>query len=108
MILAALALLFAAPVAAPVWAPAQQVSSGRIAKILKTGDGKTQETAYQVKSVGEEYQVIRSLGLQPKEQALIINGKKSYDLMTVIDPKTGEKIEIWFDISSFFGKEFDF
>lgn len=108
MILAAIALLFAAPVTAPVVAPAQdQASSGRVAKILKSGDGKTQDTAYHVKNVGEEYQVIRALGLRPAQQALIINDKgTAFDLMTVVDPKSGEKVEIWFDISSFFGKEF--
>lgn len=105
--LAAFALLLIAPATALVGVPAQdQASSGRVAKILKSGDGKTKETAYQVKDVGEEYQVIRALGFQPQGQALVVEGKKAWDLMTVVDPKTGEKIEIWFDISSFFGKEF--
>ncbi|MCW3849307.1 DUF4919 domain-containing protein [Sphingomonas sp. LB-2] len=102
MILAAIALMLLTPVTAP----AQQNSSGRVAKILKTGDGKSAETAYVVKSVAEEYMVIRELGLQPEMQSLIMKDNKPYDLMTVVDPKTGNKVEIWFDISSFFGKDF--
>jgi hypothetical protein len=102
MMFAAIALALLAPVTAP----AQDHSSGRVERILKSGDGKTAETAYQVKSVAEEYQVIRALGLAPQEQALILKDDKAYDLMTVVDPKTGNKVELWFDISSFFGKGF--
>lgn len=103
MFLAPLALLLLAPGAT---APPQDAA--RIEAILKTGDGKSQDTAYKVRNVGEEYALIRALGLRPGEQALLVKDDKAWDLMTVIDPKTGKKVEIYFDISSFFGKELGF
>jgi hypothetical protein len=101
MILAALALLLLTPAAT-----AAPQDSTRIDEILASGDGKTEETAYKVRGVNEEYLVIRSLGFRPREQALLTKDGKAWDLMTVTDPKTHKKIEIYFDISSFFGKEF--
>jgi hypothetical protein len=105
----ALALLLAPAfmVIAPA-AQAQEVeTSGRIAKVMKTGDGKSAETAYKVKSIGEEYQVVAALGYpRPEMQSLVFAKDKPYDVLTTTDPKTGEKVQIWFDISSFFGKGF--
>ncbi|MEZ0243443.1 MAG: DUF4919 domain-containing protein [Sphingomonas sp.] len=106
----ALALLLAPAVmvVAPA-AQAQEVeqTSGRIAKIMKSGDGKSAETAYKVKSIGEEYQVMQALGYpRPEMQSLVFEKDKPYDVLTTTDPKTGEKVEVWFDISSFFGKGF--
>ena len=31
---------------------------------------------------------------------------RMYDVLTVTDPKTGQERKLWFDINSFFGKEF--
>ena len=68
--------------------------------------GSTRETAYKVKSIGEEYAIMRKLGLRVEMQALIFDGDHPYDVLTGTDPNTGEKREVWFDIKSFFGKEF--
>ena len=91
-----------APALVPVTEPSQ-----RIAKILSTGDGRTQATAYKVKYVAEEYAVLRTFGLELEIQSLVI-GKdhRAFDVLTGKDPKTGAKIDLWFDITSFFGKEF--
>jgi len=104
------ALLFALQVAVaqppPALVPIVE-PSGRVAKIFKTGDGRTKATAYKVKSVGEEYQILRTFGLVPGIQGLITdNDGKAYDMLTAKNPKTGETVELWFDISSFFGKGF--
>jgi len=74
--------------------------------ILAGGDGKTQATAWTVIHTGEEYTVMELLGLEVKDQALIMgdNGKP-YDLFTVTD-ETGKEFGVFFDISSFFGKGF--
>lgn len=93
----------ASAVAAPATVPQQ------IAKELASGDGKAKATAFVVyessegAGVSKEYEVIRFLGLIPKSQALVNDGKP-YDVMTVVDPRTGKTAEIWFDISRFFGK----
>lgn len=43
---------------------------GLVESVLRTGDGKTPETAWVVISVGEEYSMLRALGMQVKSQAL--------------------------------------
>jgi hypothetical protein len=97
----ALLLLLAAP-EAPL--PAQ---TDRIDRIMADTDGKTRETAYKVKSVREEYEILRRLKLRPNEQSLVIgDDNKPYDMLIAIDPATGSKVELWFDIGSFYGKEF--
>src|SRR5437762_12157055 len=78
----------------------------RIEQLLASTDGATKATAYKVKSVEEEYKILRALHLQPGEQALIIDDDgHPYDMLTA----TGEdeaKRRLWFDIKSFYGKEF--
>lgn len=70
-------------------------------------DGHTPATAWNATSVGEEYLVLSLLQLKPVRQALI-NGKDGiFDLMTVEDEEPGKTEEIYFDISSFFGKVLD-
>jgi hypothetical protein len=105
-----LGLLFALQVAvaqpAPSLIPVIQ-PSGRIDKVLKKGDGRSQQTAYKVKSVREEYEILRVFGLKPGSQSLVTGSdKKPYDIIEVTDPNTGQKLELWFDISSFFGAGF--
>jgi hypothetical protein len=96
-------LVFAIVVASAsnAFPPSSTNISGHIAKIIARTDGKSQETAYKVDSVHEEYEVLKALGLTPKSQALVIK-KKPYDLLTAVDPATGSERELWFDISSFY------
>lgn len=84
--------------------PAKPVP-GNLRKILASGDGLAKETAFKASSIAQEYRVIAYLGYELETQALVVDGKP-YDLMRVIDRKTGEHKELWFDISSFFGKGF--
>ena len=100
------ALQVAAAQPAPVLVPVVE-PSGRIAKVLAKGDGRTKATAYRVKSIGEEYEILRVFGLEPGVQSLVDgdNGKH-YDVLKAKNPKTGETVELWFDISSFFGAGF--
>jgi len=44
---------------------------GLVGSVLKTGDGKTPQTAFKTISVGEEYAVLQALGLQRGSQALL-------------------------------------
>lgn len=105
-----LALLIALQVASAQLAPALvpvTEPSGRIAKVLEKGDGRSEKTAFRVKSVRDEYEILRTFGLEPGVQSLIIGtNKKPYDRIEAKNPKTGETVELWFDISSFFGSGF--
>ncbi len=67
--------------------------------MLASGDGKSPQTAIKVISPGEEFFALSMLGLEPKDQALVQTDGKLYDLFTVISEKTGERAEIFFDVS---------
>lgn len=94
----AIALLAASPAAADPYAPTASPAQ----RILATGDGLTQATAYKVDSVRDEYVVAAALGLQVRSQSLVFDrkAKKTYDKLTLSAP-TGESKVLWFDISSF-------
>lgn len=83
--------------------PSAPATSSRTntAKPISLEDGRSPDTAYRVKSLDQEYEIMRSLGLTPKLQELVVRKGKSYDLLLAIDLKTGVKREIWFAISSF-------
>lgn len=97
---------------APAPATATSPIPASIARELASGDGKSQETAYvvfekdEMSGVDKEYEVLRYLGLKPSGQALVTGKTKTYDAMTVVDPRTGATSTVWFDISKFFGKLF--
>ena len=101
----------AVPAPAPTPAPAPKVPKA-IARELASGDGKSKDTAYVIyensegTGVSKEYVILRFLGLKPLGQALIFDDKsgKPYDVLTVLDPATGQESEVWFDISNYFGK----
>ncbi|QDZ07756.1 hypothetical protein FPZ24_09865 [Sphingomonas panacisoli] len=70
--------------------------------------GESRETAYKVKSVAEEYAIMRKLGLRVDMQSLVEEKGHPYDVLEGVDPNTGAKHTVWFDIKSFYGKEFGF
>jgi hypothetical protein len=74
--------------------------------IMGDKDGHSAAQAFKVVSVHEEYQTLSLLGLKPQEQALSTIDGHAYDVMDTIDSDTSEKVKIWFQIDSFFGKEF--
>jgi hypothetical protein len=102
MIFIALLLAFAAP-STPDNAPPP---SKHVQQLLQQTDGATAERAFKVNGVREEYEIVRALGLKPGMQSLLSDHGRMYDLLTVTDPKTGQQRKLWFDINSFFGKEF--
>ncbi|MET1110545.1 MAG: DUF4919 domain-containing protein [Allosphingosinicella sp.] len=98
-ILTALALLLASGNAA---APAAASAPSKpIAKIMARGDGASPETAYKVRGVGDEYAIVRALGLEVRSQSLVMR-KKAYDVLEVADPRDGSVRQLWFDISRFY------
>jgi hypothetical protein len=64
---------------------------------IRTGDGKTPETAFTVITVREEYSLIRMLGLRRQNQALIANGGHQYDVLDVVD-KGGQSQTLYFQV----------
>jgi hypothetical protein len=94
------------PVDCRVAPPPPAADARRIANLLAATNGATAETAFHVRSVREEYQILGALGLCPEMQSLIQQGRHTYDMLSARDPRTGATRELWFDISSFFGHEF--
>lgn len=81
----------------------QDVTSALIRSILKTGDGKTQDTAFEVIDTREEYIIVSVLGLpRPRSQSLIPGKPHSYDCLEADDPKTGQTVRIYFNIDAFY------
>jgi len=74
------------------------VFEGLLNSIKNSGDGKSEETAFVVISVDEEYALLNWLGFRPTGQALINKDHHNYDKMTVTDPKTNETIAYFFNI----------
>jgi hypothetical protein len=64
---------------------------------IRTGDGKTPETAFTVITVHEEYSLIGVLGLRRQQQAVIANAGHNYDVLDVID-KDGVGQTLYFQI----------
>ena len=66
--------------------------------------GESDQSAIEVQSVEEEYEIVRKAGFEPVRQALAPKGSRAFDVLTVRDPVSGEQREIWFDITSFYGR----
>lgn len=94
----------AAILLAIVVAPAMAGCVRSLEQQLASTTGSGPETAFKVGSIGEEYQILGRLGLQRASQALVAHEGRMYDVLTATDPATGEEREVWFDISSFFGR----
>ena len=76
----------------------QFVLRGLLDSITHSGDGKSEKTAYQVIEVHEEYVILRFMGLMPSKQSLSEKDGHSYDVMEVTDPKTEQKVTLYFNV----------
>lgn len=66
--------------------------------IVSTGDGKSQETAFHVICVPDEYALMGMFGLVPKGQALLEKNGRSYDRMDLEENEYGLEA-LYFDIT---------
>ena len=67
--------------------------------IMAAGDGRTPESAFVVGGrIGAEYQVLDTLGFQPKTQALIAIRGCRFDVLTARDPDVGEPRIVYFKL----------
>src|SRR5258706_14398261 len=75
------------------------VEKGILDSILRSGDGKTPDTAYKVIFISEEYALLRSLGLETQQQDLVNRDDgHSFDVLTVSNPKSKAVLKVWFGI----------
>jgi hypothetical protein len=87
-------------------APPPAADERRIASMIAATSGASAQTAFHVRSIREEYEILGALGLCPEEQSLVEQGGRPYDRLSARDPQTGAARALWFDISSFYGHEF--
>jgi len=64
--------------------------------------GASRETAIRVSNVRKEYEIAEALGYEVRQQSLSLYNRKAYDVLRVVDPKSGGERDLWFDITSFY------
>ena len=77
----------------------EKILDGLLDSIQRSGDGKSQQTAWFVVTTQEEYVLARrTLRVVPKSQALVQDKGHAYDKLTVLDPKTNQTQDLWFNV----------
>lgn len=74
--------------------------------ILKNGDGKTPETAFQIIDIKEEYFLMRSVlrvQMRQKRPTLQKNGHV-YDVFEITDPQSGAESVLYFNVDRIFAR----
>lgn len=74
------------------------VFKGLLDSIMHSGDGKTAKTAYVVIATDEEYVLLNVMGLRPGSQALVNDSGHNYDRLDATNPKTSEKVTLFFNV----------
>jgi hypothetical protein len=82
------------------------IVSGIVRSISGGHMGTSKEDAMNAVSVAEEYRVLALLRWRAEGQSLVNELGHTFDVFDVIDQKTQQKRQAWFDIDVFFGKEF--
>lgn len=72
--------------------------------VLASAGGTGPDDAYVISSVTQEYEILDLLGLERQSLELHRIDGRTFDVLTAVDPETGEAREVWFDISRFFGR----
>ncbi len=70
---------------------------GLVGSVLRSGDGRTPETAWVVISIDEEYSILRVLGLKRQSQALTREGLDRLEV-----EREGERHVVYFDPAAHF------
>lgn len=83
----------------------EDVFFGLVDSIIKSGDGKSPETAMTVIEIKEEYDVLSVLGFEEDSQTLIEQDGKRFDVIAAQNPETGETRDFYFNIDLFYGKD---
>ena len=75
---------------------------GLMTSIENSGDGKSQESAFQTISTSELRGFVRLKGLQVLDQSIVYDNQGIYDKMQVRDPESGEEYPLFFNVSQQF------
>lgn len=70
---------------------------GLVNSILKSGDGKSAQTAYVVIAVAEEYAILDALQLRRGSQSLQSKDGHQFDVLSATDAN-GKAVTLWFNI----------
>jgi len=79
------------------------VTNGLIQSILRSGTGLDPEGAFLVISIDEEYMILDVLGLKSIKQSTLKVADQTYDKLSIVDRKTGETGEMFFNVTIPFG-----
>ena len=74
------------------------VVDGLLGSVLKSGDGKSPQTAFVVIGIDEEYKMINLLRLVRGTQSLVTVDGRSFDRMDVKTRDTGQAMTLYFNI----------
>ncbi|MBB5210665.1 DUF4919 domain-containing protein [Microbulbifer hydrolyticus] len=77
---------------------------GLMTSIENSGDGKSQESAFQTISTSELRGFVRLKGLQVLDQSIVYDKQGIYDKMQVRDPESGEEYPLFFNVSQQFAQ----
>ena len=77
---------------------AMMLARGLYASIVKSGDGKSPATAYQIVSLAEEYDVLRGLRLAKQRQARVNANGRAYDRIEAKVADSGATVVLWFNV----------
>lgn len=75
------------------------VTNGLVQSIIGSGRGRDPEGAFLVISTDEEYMILDVLGLKSKTQSTLKVADQTYDKLEVVDRKTGDTGEIFFNVT---------
>lgn len=86
----------------------EQILEGLLDSILKSGDGKSTQTAFVTYSSDELYTFLHLSGLQAKGQGVVNKEGKVFDAMQVIqaNDENSEEFTLYFDITTQWSKGF--
>jgi hypothetical protein len=79
------------------------VAGGLMNAILKSGDGKSLQTAMVVLATHEEYIILSVLALRPGSQSLQKKGGHVYDVLNAVSTETNKSATLYFNIDKPFG-----
>jgi Domain of unknown function (DUF4919) len=71
---------------------------GLFSSVLKSGNGKSPETAFVVIAVDEEYSVLETASLTPVKQALVNHGGSAFDRFEVKLPESDQTATLFFNV----------
>ncbi|WP_237068246.1 DUF4919 domain-containing protein [Microbulbifer guangxiensis] len=75
---------------------------GLMDSIERSGDGRTQESAYHTITTSELRAFVRLKGLEVLEQSIVYDQQGVYDKMQVRDPESGSEYPLFFNVSQQF------